>query len=152
MTVTLLGLVIGWILTGFLGVLAVMILIKIWKGDIDLNYIISDENGWASLSRFQFLIFTFVVSMSLFYLIVANAPPKYPIIPSEILALLGISGGSYVLSKGIQNSRDVSMTAAGAPPEQKDPKITNTPVAGTAETTDTKTTTQTTVDLSKTTT
>jgi uncharacterized BrkB/YihY/UPF0761 family membrane protein len=149
MTVTLLGLVIGWILTGFLGVLAVMILIKIWKGDIDLNYIISDENGWASLSRFQFLIFTFVVAMSLFYLIVANTPPKYPIIPNEILALLGISGGSYVLSKGIQNSRDVSMTAAGVPPEQKDPKITNTPVTGPAETTDTKTTTQTTVDLSK---
>ena len=55
MTVSTLGLVIGWILTGFIGLLAVMILLKIWKGDIDLNYLISDENGWASLSRFQFL-------------------------------------------------------------------------------------------------
>jgi hypothetical protein len=130
MTVTFLGLVIGWILTAFLAVLALMILLKIWKGDIDLNYLISDENGWASLSRFQFLVFTFVVAMSLFYLIVASTPPKYPIIPKEILALLGISGGSYVLSKGIQNSRDVSMTEAGEPPEQKDPKVTNTPVIG----------------------
>jgi uncharacterized BrkB/YihY/UPF0761 family membrane protein len=129
MTQTL-GLVIGWILTIFVGVLALMILVKIWKGDIDLNYIISDENGWASLSRFQFLVFTFVVAMSLFYLVVANTPPKYPIVPKEILALLGISGGSYVLSKGIQNSRDVSMTALDQPPEQKDPKITNTPVVG----------------------
>lgn len=127
MTSTL-GLVIGWILTGFIGLLAVMILIKIWTGDIDLNYIISDENGWASLSRFQFLIFTFVVAMSLFYLIVANTPPQYPVIPKEILALLGISGGSYVVSKGIQSSRDVSMTEAGETPEVKDPKITNTPV------------------------
>ena len=127
MTATL-GLAIGWILTVFIGLLAVMIVIKIWKGDIDLNYLISDENGWASLSRFQFLLFTFVVGMSLFYLVVADTPPKYPLIPKEILALLGISGGSYVVSKGIQNSRDVDMTKAGEPPEQKDPKITNTPV------------------------
>jgi hypothetical protein len=129
-SITLLGTVIGWILTGFIGLLALMILWKIWTGDIDLNYLISDENGWASLSRFQFLVFTFVVAMSLFYLIVVGTPPRYPAIPKEILALLGISGGSYVLSKGIQNSRDVSMTEAGVPPEQKEPKITNTPVAG----------------------
>ena len=128
MTITLLGLVIGWILTIFIGLLAIMILIKIWTGDIDLNYVISDENGWASLSRFQFLIFTFVVAMSLFYLIVANTPPQYPVIPKEILALLGISGGSYVVSKGIQSSRDVDMTHEGEPPEVKEPKITNTPV------------------------
>ena len=127
MTATL-GIVIGWILTVFIGLLAVIILIKVWNGDIDLNYLISDENGWASLSRFQFLVFTFVVAMSLFYLVVANTPPQYPIIPKEILALLGISGGSYILSKGIQNSRDVSMTEAGQPPEQKEPQITNTPV------------------------
>ena len=129
--VTTLGLVIGWVLTIFVGVLALMILVKIWKGDIDLNYLISDENGWASLSRFQFLVFTFVVAMSLFYLVVANTPPKYPIIPKEILALLGISGGSYVLSKGIQNSRDVSMTDLGQPPEQNEPRVTNTPVIDT---------------------
>ena len=125
-----LGLAIGWILTVFVGLLALMILIKIWKGDIDLNYLISDENGWASLSRFQFLVFTFVVAMSLFYLVVVGTPPAYPIVPPEILALLGISGGSYVLSKGMQNSRDISMTELNQPPEQKEPKVTNTPVMG----------------------
>ena len=125
-----LGLAIGWILTVFIGVLALMILVKIWKGDIDLNYLISDENGWASLSRFQFLVFTFVVAMSLFYLVVVGTPPAYPIVPPEILALLGISGGSYVLSKGMQNSRDISMTELNQPPEQKEPKVTNTPVMG----------------------
>ncbi len=130
MTISVLGLVIGWILTAFIGFLAVMILIKIWKGDIDINYLISDENGWASLSRFQFLVFTFVVAMSLFYLIVANTPPKYPLIPKEILALLGISGGSYVLSKGIQTSRDVDMTRLGHEPEQHEEAVTNTPVVG----------------------
>jgi uncharacterized BrkB/YihY/UPF0761 family membrane protein len=128
--ITLLGLVIGWILTVFVGLLALMILLKIWKGDIDLNYVISDENGWASLARFQFLIFTFVVAISLFYLVVSKSPPEYPVIPKEILALLGISGGSYVISKGIQNSRDVSMTEAGNPPEQAPSAPTNTPVPG----------------------
>lgn len=131
---TTLGLTIGWILTGFIGLLAVMILWKIGKGDIDLNYLISDENGWASLSRFQFLVFTFVVAMSLFYLIVSNTPPTYPKIPGEILALLGISGGSYVISKGIQSSRDVSMTEANNPPEQAPSKPTNTPVVGESDT------------------
>ena len=131
----LLGLTIGWILTGFIGLLGVMILWKIFKGDIDLNYLISDELGWASLSRFQFLVFTFVVSMSLFYLIVSSTPPAYPKIPTEILALLGISGGSYVLSKGIQNSRDVGLAEVGKPPEEKKPKITNTPVVGGPDTT-----------------
>ena len=128
-----LGLTIGWILTVFVGLLALVILLKIWKGDIDLNYLISDENGWASLSRFQFLIFTFVVAISLFYVIVNQEPtPAYPKeIPNEILALLGISGGSYVLAKGIQQSRDVSeMELTGQRPPQAPEKPTNTPVTG----------------------
>ncbi|MDQ3802230.1 MAG: hypothetical protein M3416_00005 [Acidobacteriota bacterium] len=121
---------IGWILTIFVGLLALMILVKIWRGDIDLNYLISDELGYASLSRFQFLIFTFVVAISLFYLIVNKTPPGYPDIPNEILALLGISGGSYVVSKGIQNSRDVSLTEANNPPKEAPEKPTNTPIMG----------------------
>jgi hypothetical protein len=113
-----LGLTIGWILTIFLGVLGGIILWKILSGQIDITYIICDENGWASLSRFQFLVFTFVIALSLFYLIASQSPPAYPKIPTEILGLLGISGGSYVLSKGIQSSRDVSMTQEGNPPTE----------------------------------
>lgn len=109
----ILGLTIGWILTILLGLLALIIIWKIYSGDININHLICDERGYASLSRFQFLVFTFVVAMSLFYLIVVGTPPgvpAYPKIPPEILALLGISGGSYVLSKGIQSSRDVGIT------------------------------------------
>src|SRR5438067_1150154 len=98
----LLGLVIGWILTIIIAAFALKILIKVWRDEINLEYLISDANGDASLSRFQFLVFTFVVAMSLFYLIVIKSPPDYPAIPNQILALLGISGGSYVLGKGIQ--------------------------------------------------
>jgi len=97
----LLGLVIGWLLTIIIALLAAKIVIKVWRDEIDLEFLISDDNGDASLSRFQFLVFTFVVAMSLFYLIVIKTPPDYPAIPNQILALLGISGGSYVLAKGI---------------------------------------------------
>jgi uncharacterized BrkB/YihY/UPF0761 family membrane protein len=72
---------------------------------VDLDRLISEPNGDASLSRFQFLVFTFVIAMSLFLIIVSTK--SFPTIPGAILALLGISGGSYVVSKGIQTSRDL---------------------------------------------
>jgi hypothetical protein len=115
----LLGLVIGWILTVFLGLVGAIVLWKMIFGPIDLTHLISDELGFASISRFQLLVFTFVIGMSLFFVIANHQPvPDYPKIPPEILALLGISGGSYVLAKGIQSSRDVSLTEAGHPPKE----------------------------------
>jgi hypothetical protein len=128
----LLGLVIGWILTIFVGLLGAVVLWKILNDTIDLKYLISDELGWASLSRFQFLIFTFVIAMSLFFVILNHQPyPDYPKIPPEILALLGISGGSYVLSKGIQSSRDVSwIEASGHEPAEAPEKGSKPPEEG----------------------
>ena len=99
------GLIIS-VLIGFLGLVVVYLILK---GKIDLSKIISEPNGDASLSRFQFLLFTFVISMSLFLIVISKNPPEFPDIPIEILALLGISGGSYIVSKGIQTSRDVSL-------------------------------------------
>jgi hypothetical protein len=98
---------IGWILTIFLGILAIILLFQIATNKISLRYLISDDRGYASLSRFQFLIFTFVIGMTLFYLVALKG--SYPEIPNQILALLGISGGSYVMAKGIQTSRDVGI-------------------------------------------
>jgi hypothetical protein len=106
-----LGLIIGWVLTIFLGLLGLVILWLIISGRIDLKYLLSEPNGGASLSRFQFLVFTFVVALSLMYLTLNKL--VYPDIPGGILALLGISGGSYVVSKGVQASRDVGMAEAG---------------------------------------
>lgn len=109
-----LGLVIGWILTIFLAILGAVILWLIVVGKIDLTGLISEPQGEASLSRFQFLVFTFVIAMSLVYLTLTRSPqPGYPEIPNQILALLGISGGSYVLAKGIQTSRDIGMKGTG---------------------------------------
>lgn len=115
-----LKIVIGWILTVFIGVLALILLYRIAVNQISLTYLISDDRGYASLSRFQFLVFTFVIAMTLFYLIALKG--DYPVIPNQILALLGISGGSYVVSKGIQTSRDVGIAeATNQPPPEATP-------------------------------
>lgn len=53
----------------------------------------------ASLSRFQFLVFTFVIA-GLFLLLSIEAG-TFVDIPQNVLILLGISGGSYVVSKTV---------------------------------------------------
>jgi uncharacterized BrkB/YihY/UPF0761 family membrane protein len=109
---TTLALVVGWILTIMLGLLGLIIVWLIVSGRINLSNLISEPNGQASLSRFQFLVFTFVIAMSLFLIIMSTSPPSFPPIPGGILALLGISGGSYVVSKGIQTTKEVGIAEA----------------------------------------
>lgn len=129
---TFLGVVVGWIFAIFILILELLLLWFIWVGTsgsdlkwnsrkqvwyragINLENLISDENGDASLSRFQLLIFTFVISMSLILIIVSakNGPAFPPSIPPEILGLLGISGGTYAIAKGIQASRDTGIKDA----------------------------------------
>jgi hypothetical protein len=141
----LLALTIGWIIALFILVLEIFILYFIWIGTnkqgwtwdesnqrwnkrgINLENLISDEKGDASLSRFQFLIFTFVIAMSLLYIVInfAPPPPKFPEIPAGILGLLGISGGSYVIAKGIQAGRDINIESADS--TQSPNNAVNTP-------------------------
>jgi uncharacterized BrkB/YihY/UPF0761 family membrane protein len=102
-----LAIVAGWIMAILLGGFGVIILIYVINGKIDLTKLISEKDGSASLSRFQFLIFTFVIAMSLLIIVVSQNPPNFPdTIPSEIFILLGISGGTYIVSKGIQKSSE----------------------------------------------
>src|ERR1700682_798000 len=97
-----LALVMGWIIAILLGSFALVIIYDMFIGKINLQYLISGADGDASLSRFQFLIFTFVIAMGLFLIILSVNPPAFPpTIPGGILALLGISGGSYVTSKAV---------------------------------------------------
>jgi hypothetical protein len=104
-----LTLVIGYLLCGLIGLLGLAVLWKVYNGTIDLSELISEANGDASMSRFQFLVFTFVISLSLFLVIVAGKPgenkPSFPdSIPAGILTLLGISGSSYAVGKAISYS------------------------------------------------
>ena len=91
------------ILLGFAGI----VLLKIWRGDIGLDGLLAepvpedkpDASMKASLSRFQFLIFTFVIA-GLFLLLSIEAG-TFVDIPTNVLALMGISGGSYLVAKGV---------------------------------------------------
>ncbi len=105
----ILTLVIGYLTTSLIGLFGFVILWRILSGKIDIRGLISEPNGSASLSRFQFLIFTFVISLSLLLVILgAKGGPQFPdTIPAGIYALLGISAASYVVSKGIQ--KDITL-------------------------------------------
>ncbi len=77
-----------------------IVLTNMATGKIKLDELLDEESGGASMSRFQLLIFTFVISLS-FFLLVAKSN-QFPQIPGEVLTLLGISGTTYAVGKGIQ--------------------------------------------------
>ena len=118
-----LGLAIGWGGALIIAMIGMAVVYRMFTGSIDLTTLVSEPDGKASISRFQLLIFTFVISLSLLVIIVSNKEgPKFPDkIPPEILGLLGISAGSYVVSKSLQNN------AADSPATPANPA---TPPAG----------------------
>jgi hypothetical protein len=95
----------GFTLLALIFLFGFAVLVYIANGSIDLSDLLSetgDAKG-ASMSRFQLLIFTLVIALSLFLVVVSNM--KFPdSIPPEILTLLGISASTYAVSKGIQAS------------------------------------------------
>lgn len=96
-----------------------VVLIAMATDQIDLSKLISEPTGDASMSRFQLLIFTFVIGLSLFMIIIGQKDgPKFPEIPNQILGLLGISATTYGVSKGIQFSQPEGVKR----PEPKDPE------------------------------
>ena len=97
----------------------------LWKTGGELGTLIEEKNGGgASMSRFQFLIFTFVVAFGIVFLLAKS--DKFPDVPADVLTLIGISASTYAVSKGIAassntaNSPDGSATPAGRdnPPHQ----------------------------------
>lgn len=134
-----LELLIGYILCGLVGLFGIAVLWRIWSGDIDLNTLLCEKGkdgkpGLASMSRFQLLIFTFVIALSLFLIVVANTkilqdnydakngPPKLPDVPGGVLALLGISASSYTVSKAISGANGKPGAQAGAAPGNPPPQ------------------------------
>lgn len=98
--------VISIILLGF----AALVLWKLFDDKLALNGLLSEPAApgtdpsdiKASLSRFQFLIFTFVIA-GLYLLLCIEAGTLIDI-PGNVLALLGISGGTYVVAKTVASS------------------------------------------------
>lgn len=95
----------SWMVLGFLAFLGAVIIYYIWTDKIKLDRLISEPTGDASMSRFQLLVFTFVIAASFFLIVASGTPPKFPDdVPRGVLLLLGISSSSYLVSKGIQFS------------------------------------------------
>jgi hypothetical protein len=90
------GMLILLFLFGFL------ILAAIASGRLDISKLLQEDGGGASMSRFQLLIFTFVIALSFFLVVICEC--RFPDIPTEVLMLLGISASTYGVSKGIQAS------------------------------------------------
>jgi hypothetical protein len=113
-----------WSLAGFLLAVELTIIILVWvaaigfrgwKG-ISLERLIAEHDGAASFSRFQFLIFTFVIASA--YVVQAFASVQQggnlPAIPAEVLGLIGLSGGTYLVSKGIEKGGEKPGETTGA--------------------------------------
>ena len=99
-----------FILSAILLLFAFLVLWKIFRGSISLDDLLCETPSTgrpnapckASLSRFQFLVFTFVIAG--LYLLLSIEAGTFVDIPTNVLGLLGISGGSYLVSKGINAS------------------------------------------------
>jgi archaellum biogenesis protein FlaJ (TadC family) len=89
-----------------------LVLAAIASGRIDISRLLEEKGSGggdtrraASMSRFQFLIFTFVVAISLLIIVISGEPRQFPKdIPVGVLTLVGISASTYAVSKGIQAS------------------------------------------------
>jgi hypothetical protein len=105
---------VGWGAAILFGLVGLAVVYRLFDGSIDLSRLVSEPSGEASMSRFQLFIFTFVIAASLMLIIVSHqgGPDFPPTIPPAILGLLGISAGSYIVSKGIQKD----ITLAQLPP------------------------------------
>jgi len=97
----------------FLFFLSIAVLLGIIRNKIDLSEMLEELSGGASMSRFQLLVFTFVIAFSFFVIVASQS--KFPEIPNNVLALLGISASTYAISKGLQISSDVETPSDTAP-------------------------------------
>jgi hypothetical protein len=140
-----------------LALILAIVVLKMATDKIDLSELVAEPEGGASLSRFQMLLFTFVIaSLYVIYTLYSlktgnscvlpeltkDATPDLkaahaafeqaitsrhclPTIPESVLGLIGISGGSYLLSKGIQSIAD--NTKGGTTPETTAPSTRANP-------------------------
>ena len=91
-------------------VIPLLLAVSAFRSGFDVSGLIRDpdQNGKASISRFQLFLFSYVIAG--LYLVLSLEAGQFVEIPDGVLALLGISGGSFVVSKGIGRQ------AAVAPP------------------------------------
>ena len=98
---TLLRVIAGYLALAFLTAFGAAVLWSVLARD-ELGTLIEENGGGASMARFQFLIFTFVVAFGIVFLLAKNN--AFPNVPADVLTLIGISASTYAVSKGITAS------------------------------------------------
>lgn len=126
-----LKLVCGYAVCLFLGALAATLLVLVWKNELDLSGLLAEVNGQASVSRFQLVIFTLIIALSLFVLTIQDG--RFPAISHELLILLGISSSTYAVGKAIAFSQPEVMMARGNQQTVKDISATGAAVMATSQ-------------------
>jgi uncharacterized BrkB/YihY/UPF0761 family membrane protein len=102
--VELLRLVAGWVALAIITLLAAILIYRLIAKQIDLSLLLGDKDGDASMGRFQLLIFTFVIALSFIYIVTLPGTTGFPDVPGSVLTLMGISGSSFLVSKGIDRA------------------------------------------------
>lgn len=119
------SLIVACIVSAIILLFGISIVWQMWSGRLDLAYLISEpqltagDTGKpkASLSRFQFLVFTFVIAG--LYLVLSIEAGTMVEVPNGALVLLGISGGSYLVSK-VESTRAADVQGEGEAEEAKE--------------------------------
>ena len=104
----------NWIVVVASGGLTIFVLYLLFRYREELSDMLQEANGKGSISRFQMLFFTLTIGGSYVAQVIGKGTAT---LDANALALLGISGGSYVLSKGISAGSDLG----------KDPSQAQTP-------------------------
>ena len=113
-----LALFVGFALVILLLLIGIVLVWKIFTGAINIDNLLLDDQNKSSLSRFQFLVFTFVIAG--LYLLLCLESGSFVSVPQDTLLLLGLSSGSYVLSKGIdKNAKNAAPPKTPPPPKSK---------------------------------
>jgi hypothetical protein len=96
-----LAFVIAIVVTVIILAIGLVIAWKMLTDKIDITSLLQEpDSNKASISRFQFLLFAFVIAGLLLMLSIESG--AFVEVPQSVLILLGISGGGYVASKTIQ--------------------------------------------------
>ena len=109
-----LEIIVGYLVCGIVALFGILLIWRIAADNALEDLLDEPESGKASTSRFQLVIFTFVVALSFFLVVVSNVKLRQsggvvtdtgiPDVPGGVLALLGISASSYLVSRGISKS------------------------------------------------
>lgn len=80
-----------------------LVLAAIASDKINISQLLEEKGvGGASMGRFQLLIFTLVIGLSFFLVVLCKC--DMPEVSTNVLALLGVSATTYGVGKGIQAS------------------------------------------------